>query len=308
MPVDSPKQSRSPEYDSLSGKGREATMRGEFVEALALYTDARKVALSQGSAGRGMLDASDLNIAMVHLQMGNARQGEEGLREILLRTGTPRVAFSAAYNLGSSLRKQGRYDRALSYAGRALDHARQISAPDLLAAGHSLYGNIRLNQNHVESALAEYATSMEYRLAQEGDTRYSRAILMENIGYCHLLKEDLDTGILNIEQALVLAREVGDLRCIAECLQDLCYGHLLAGRHAESLKLGCEALSAARETGYNDIEENCHYLLGELGSRTDNLDRRDEHFNRLQDMHPELPFLKDFLCAVDVTNFITLKR
>ncbi len=308
MHLDDPTLPRCDNFDRLSSRGREATLRGEFVEALALYTEARKVAADHGGRGRGMLDAADLNLAMVHLQMGHNRRGEEGLREILLRTGTPRVAFSAAYNLASSLRKQGRYDRALSYADRALDHARQMAAPDLLGAGHSLYGNIRLNQNHLERALEEYSASMEYRLAQEGDTRYSRAILLENIGYCHLLKEDLDTGIGKISQALDLAREVGDLRCIAECLQDLCYGHLLAGRHEEALSPGCEALSKAGETGYNDIEENCHYLLGELGSRTDNLERRDEHFTRLQEMHPELPFLKDFLCAVDVTNFITLKR
>jgi tetratricopeptide (TPR) repeat protein len=286
---------RSPEYDAWSRKGREATLRGEFGDALKFYTAARQVAVSHHQDGRGMLDAADLNIAMVLLQMGYNRRGEEGLREILLRTGAPRVAFSAAYNLASSLRKQGRYDRALSYARRALDHARKVAAPDLLSAGHSLYGNIRLNQNHLDQALEEYATAMKYRVAQEGDTRYSRAILLENIGYCHLLKEDLATGIREIHEALALAREVGDLRCIAECLQDLCYGHLLAGRHEDALILGCEALSRARETGYNDIEENCHYLLGELGSRTDDVERRDEHFNRLQDMHPELPFLKDFL-------------
>jgi tetratricopeptide (TPR) repeat protein len=177
-----------------------------------------------------------------------------------------------------------------------------------MAAGHSLYGNIRLNQNHLEQALEEYTASMKYRLDQEGDTRYSRAILLENIGYCYLLKEDLETGIRTISEAISLAREVGDLRCIAECLQDLCYGHLLAGSHEDALTLGCDALTCAMDAGYNDIEENCHYLLGELGSRTDNLERRDEHFSRLQEMHPELPFLKEFLCAVDVTHFITLKR
>ena len=303
-----PNTVRSGRFDALSRKGREATLRGAFVEALTIYSEARRVASTLGKPGRDMLDAADLNVAMVHLQMGHNRRGEEGLREILLRTDRPRVAFSAAYNLASSLRKQGRHDRALRYARRALDCAGKIAAPDLLAAGHSIFGNIRLNQNHLEAALKEYDSSMRFRLTQEGDTRYSRAILLENIGYCHLLKDELETGLGEIVQALALAREVGDLRCISECLQDLCYGHLLAGRHTESLELGCEALSLAREAGYNDIEENCHYLLGELGSRTDNLARRDEHFNRLQDMHPELPFLKDFLCAVDVTSFITLKR
>jgi len=60
--------------------------------------------------------------------------------------------------------------------------------------------------------------------------------------------------------------------------------------------------------GFTDLEENCRYLLGELGTRTGRTGLRDENFQALQTMHPEVPFLREFLCTVDVTEFITLKR
>jgi tetratricopeptide (TPR) repeat protein len=240
--------------------------------------------------------------------MGDARGGEEGLREILLRAPDARTAFHAAYNLACSLRRQGRYDRALSYARRAMERATSIGSADLLAPVHNLLGNIHLNQNYLDEALEEYETALELRTRQKSDTRFSRAILQENIGYCLILKRRVDDGLAHLRDALTLADETGDLRCRAECLQDLCYAHLMDGRLDQAIDDGRRALAVAETSGFTDIAENCHYLLGELGSRSGRLDMRDQHFGALQKLHPEVPFLREFLCTVDVTDVITLKR
>jgi tetratricopeptide (TPR) repeat protein len=298
-------------FEKYSEAGRAATRRGEFKQALAAYMTAREIADSIPGIDKvhgERISAADLNIAMVLIQMGKAREGEEGLREILLRTASRKIAFSASYNLATSLRKQGRHDRALRYATRAMDYAQASGSVDQLAVCHSLRGNILLSQNYLDQALEQYLISSRLRDQQEKDTRFSRAILLENIGYCHLMKNELETGIRKIYEALDLADQVEDNRCRAECLQDLCYGYLLLGRHREALEHGCQALSAAKQFDFGDIEENCHYLLGEVGTRTSDFESRDEHFEQLQQMHPELPFLRDFLCAVDVTSIITLKR
>ena len=303
--------SQAQAFRKLSRAGGDATRRGDFQLALAAYMQAREIAVAPQVPDTGRtdrIDAADLNIAMVLIQMGKAREGEEGLREILLRTDSTKVAFSASYNLASSLRKQGRHDRALRYATRARDYARQSGSVDQLAVSHALHGNILLSQNYLDEALKQYLISSRFRDQQTEDNRYSRAILLENIGYCYLMKKELDTGVRKIIEALELAGQVGDNRCRTECLQDLCYGYLLLGQHEEAPERGCEALSLAKKLEFSDIEENCHYLLGELGNRTNDFHRRDEHFERLQQMHPELPSLRDFLCAVDVTSIITLKR
>lgn len=293
-------------HERWSARGRELTLQGRFHSALRAYRAAHEIARREADdCGR---ENAAINIAMVRIQMGDARAGEDGLREILLRSRDDRTAFSAAYNLASSLRKQGRHEKAMAYATRALDRADALDAIDLRAAVRNLIGNIHLNGHFLNAALDSYHESLALRSRQPGDTRYSRAILLENIGYCRLLRGELEDGVATLRDALELAGEVGDRRCAAECLQDLCYAHLLRDHHDEAVRFGDEALEAAIEGGYRDIEENCHYLLGELGRRTGEPTRTDHHFDRLQTMHPELPFLKDFLCTVDVTSFITLKR
>jgi tetratricopeptide (TPR) repeat protein len=293
-------------YDVLAARGGDAFLRGDYRVALASYDEALELAPELDDPIR--LSQARLNRAMTLIKMGDAKEGEEGLREILMRAGDDRVAYHASYHLASSLRKQGRYERAMSYARRAMDRARKLGAEDLQAGVHNLMGNIHLSQTYLDEALVEYRRALAIRHRLPGDHRYSEGILEENIGYCLLLQKHYDEGIVHIERALVVAGEVGDRRTRAECLQDLCYGHLLMGRFDDAATRGAEALSEALGSGYDDVEENCHYLLGELGSRTNDLDLRDRHFARLQELHPELPFLKDFLCSVDVTSIITLKR
>jgi tetratricopeptide (TPR) repeat protein len=245
---------------------------------------------------------------MVRIQMGDSRRGEAGLRSILLSATDARVAFGAAYNLAASLRRRGRHERALAFAARAMESARAIGSPEYLAPVHNLHGNILLNQGRLDEALGAYEQAVALRETQQTDVRFSRAILEDNFGYCLLLLGRLAEGIERIQRALALAEEVGDLRCRAECLQDLCYGLLVQGRFAEAAATGERSLHLAQEGRFADIAENCHYLLGEVGTRTNDHELRDRHFEHLQRLHPEIPFLRDFLCAVDVTGIITLKR
>ncbi len=293
-------------YDALAREGAEAVRTGDFARALEAYASAAAEARRMSDCARE--DAADLNVAMALLQSGEARRAEDGLREILLRARTDQVAFGAAYNLASSLRKQGRYERALDYARRALDRARSLGGPDYLAPAHNLIGNILLCRNALDEAERSYLEALALREAQRSDTRFSRAILEDNLGYCMILLKRVPEGLARIERALDLSDACGDRRCRAECLQDLCFGLLLADRNDEAIARGLDALDAATEDGYADLEENCRYLLGELGSRTGDVELRDRHFAVLQSRHPEIPFLHEFLCAVDVTGIITLKR
>jgi tetratricopeptide (TPR) repeat protein len=290
-------------YEAWSRRGAEATRRGEFGLALEAYTRARALA---GELAHEQ--AAALNLAMVRLQTDSWREAEEGLREILLRTDDPRIAYSAAYHLASSLRRQSRHERALAYARRAMERARQLGGTEYLAPAHNLLGNIHLAQSRLQDALEEYRQSLQLREAQAEDTRWSRAILLENIGYCLLLLRQFDEGLATIERGLALAEAVDDKRCRAECLQDLCYGFLLTSLYDRARLHGESALVAALALGYGDIQENCHYLLGEVGARTGDAELRDRHLDRLQALHPELPFLRDFLSAVDITSVLSLKR
>lgn len=293
-------------YDEAAVAGADAVRRGDFAAALDAYGTSAELARSEGDPTK--IDKAALNIAMARLQAGDAGSAEEGLREILLRSREPRLAFTAAYHLASSLRKRGKLEKARGYAHRAMERASALAAPDLIASTRNLLGNILVLQSRFEEAIAEYRSALATWDRQPGDTRYLRAILLENLGYALVVSQHPDEGIAMLTSAKRLADEVGDLRCRAEALQDLCYGSLLRDDLGAALGFGKAALDLSTRMRYDDIEENCHYLLGEIGSRSGDARLRDEHFGMLQERHPELPQLKELLCAIDVTQIITLRR
>ena len=293
-------------YRDANDDGRNLTLAGEFSRALAAYAEAKLAAAELEDDEKQ--EHAELNVSMVLIQTGRAREGEEGLREILLRAQDDRTIFSAAYNLAASLRKQGRYQRAWRYSNRALEASRRLQAGDLEASCRNLRGNIRLNENYLDEAMAEYTRAVELHRSFDEPQRFSLAILEENIGYCLLMQNRWEEGCKRLQHALELAVTAEDRRCQAECYQDLCYASLLQDNYPEALEDGARALELAVRYEYKDIVENCHYLLGELANRMDNHEQRDRHFDAIQKNHPELPKLKQFLCTVDVTRLITLKR
>lgn len=301
-----PEQLRA-RYEWWSEHGRGLSFSGRFRHALRAHRVARSYA-------RRGLDAADvdqasLNLAFVHVNMGHPEIAEEGLREILLRSSNDRLAFNAAYALSACLRRQGRHEKALTYARRALDRSRSLDSPNAEASSHLLLGNIYLSQSYLDDARRHYEMSLELRTEPaDRDEWCSRATVLETSGYCLILAKDIPAGVERIREAQAISEQWGFSRTLAECMQDRCYAELLTGNYEEALARGTEALDLASEHAYEDIVENCHYLLGEIGNKTDDPTLRDRHFESLQELHPELPFLKDFLCSVDVTSIITLKR
>jgi len=68
-------------FEDWTARGADATQRGDFREALAAYGSAREVAVASADALR--LDKADLNLAMVRIQLGQAREGVALLRRNL---------------------------------------------------------------------------------------------------------------------------------------------------------------------------------------------------------------------------------
>ena len=305
MPL-APSATLHEEYGLRHRTGVEAIRSGDFRTALEEFTAAEAISCEIGEPA--LQHEARANLSMVYIQMGEDRKAEAGLREILLNSREPRVRFGAAYNLAVSLRKQGRYGRARVYAQSAMDSALRVREASARAGCHNLIGNILMNQSMLDEALVEYRNALTIRRRQKGDVRYSIAIVLENIGYVWILKKRHRRGIGLILRALAIQTELGARRYICECYQDLCFAHMQLCEYGEATEFGDQALALARENGYRDIEKNCYYLLGETAHLAGRSEDRDRHFDRLQNLHPELPFLKDFLCAYDLSEILTLKR
>jgi tetratricopeptide (TPR) repeat protein len=193
----------------------------------------------------------------------------------------------------------------LFFAHQAADKAEALQDPLWRARCRNLLGNIHLNQNELDTALREYRAALAIWQALPGDHRFARAIVLDNIGYGLTLNQELDEGMAAIGQALGLAREIGDRRTEAECLQDLAHAHLLAREVDGARESAVAALRIAEETGYGDVIQNCCYVLGELAAMEGNLEEREAYFSRLQEFFPDFPYLREFLGMFDVSSILT---
>jgi tetratricopeptide (TPR) repeat protein len=302
MTREDPKRGR---YRRLADEASRLIRRGDYASALPLYREARNLAEALGSPG--LLDEALTNLSVAYLEAGDLARASDGLREIILRSDSDRTIHHASYNLAVALRRDGRYERAVFYARLAMRKARALDELSYVARCHNLLGNIHLNLGDLDSALAEYRQALALRRRQRGDNRFSLAIVLENIGYCRLLREERPAGVRLLRRALQLAEAVEDHRCQADCLQDLSYAALLDRDLAPARRYGLRALELASEMGYGDIEKNCYFLLGEAAQQDGDEAGCEAWFQKLQSHYPQIPDLPDFLKAFDVTEMLNLK-
>ena len=292
-------------YSAWAEKARESHRKGNLARVLACYRSALRVAQKTGEESLRLRATCDVSGALIEL--GRYREAEAGLREIILHAGDARAAWQATFNLAIALRRQGLIDRAWQFAKRAVDTARRLRSKNTLARSLNLVGNLHLIQSRFAEALDCYRQALKLYAACPGDFRLPVSVIRDNLGYCLLLKERFEEGLEQIDAALQMAQEIGQPRATAECLQDRCYGLMRLKRFEEAEASGRRALELAERHGYREMIVNCYYLLGEIRHLRNDDAGRDEFFLKLQALYPHLPFLRDFLCAFDVSGIINLK-
>jgi tetratricopeptide (TPR) repeat protein len=292
-------------YTELTAQGSLNLKHGEFRQAAEVFQSARQVATQlQDSL---LTFKAICNLSTAKLSMGQIEEAEQGLREILLKSDDEQVVYIASFNLASALRRKGRLEKALFYAKRALRAVESIDNHVWKATCHNMIGNIYMNMSYLDDALAEYRFALS--LGRKGGlgTSYPIDWVKDGLGYCLLLKKHYRQGIAVLLEALQIAMANGNIRCLVECYQDLCFAYLLLKDLKLAEEYGEKALAIATEQDYKDILTNCYYLLGEVNLLLGNEERSDRYFDRLQELYPQFSVLKDFLRTFDVSNIINLK-
>jgi tetratricopeptide (TPR) repeat protein len=297
-------EERITRFWELMRQGYAHVKKSELQSALDKFEGARRIAVRE----RRLADKAIANKGMVLLEMGQYARASRGLREIILRSRDDETICGAAYNLSISLRRQGQHQKASFYARLALEKARIIKDQNWIARCHNLYGNLHLAQSRFSAALKEYGRALAVRLKEKKPNRFSIGILKDNIGYCLLLTGRFQEGIKEIREGIRYARMVGNRRCLCECEHDLAFGLMQLRSLAEAEVHGERALKLAEELDCREIVRNCFYILGEINHLKGDEARRDYYFYKLQGMHPNMPFLRDFLCKFDVSKIIALRQ
>lgn len=293
-------------YSEATAEGQRLVLRGEFRGGLDKFQEA--YAAAEELEDQKLIFRAQCNLSTARLSMGEIRDAEKGLREILLKTEDPQCIFVASSNLASSLRRQGRLEKALFYAKRALRACEPLDNYGWKATCHNLIANIYLNMSYLDDAVAEYRFALS--LNQKGGLGTASPVeyIKENLGYCLLLKKRYRQGIAIILEALQISLANGNIRCVAECYQDLSFAYMQLKEYKRAEEHGQKALSIGTEKEYKDIVKNCYYLLGEVNLLMGNEEGSDHYFGKLQELYPHLASLKDFLRTFDVSNIINLKN
>jgi len=293
-------------YSDLTAEGQLYVRHGDFRRAIDNFEQA--VRLAHDLDDSALLVKALCNLSTARLAAGDIKEAEKGLREILLRTRDPQTVFVTSSNLASALRRQGRHDRALMYARRALRACEGLDNPSWKATIHNLIANIYMNMSYLDDAVAEYRHALSISEKSGLGTEWPIDQIKENLGYCLLLKKRYRQGIAIILEALQIALKNGSSRCVGECYQDLAFAYMQIKEYPQSIEHGEMALELALKHDYKDIQKNCYYLLGETHLLMGEDAKSDKYFDRLQEYYPHLPVLKEFLRTFDVSNILNLKN
>ena len=293
-------------YSELTAEGQIFVRHGDFRRAIDNFEQA--VRLAHDLDDSPLLVKALCNLSTARLAAGDIKEAEKGLREILLRTRDPQTIFVTSSNLASALRKQGRHERALMYARRAMRACEGLDNPSWKATIHNLIANIYMNMSYLDDAVAEYRYALSIGEKAGLGAQWPVDYIKENLGYCLLLKKRYRQGIAIILEALQIALTHGNSRCIAECYQDLSFAYMQIKEYPQARDHGEKALEIAGKHDYKDIQKNCYYLLGETYLLMGDDPKSDVYFDRLQEYYPHLPVLKEFLRNFDVSNILNLKN
>jgi len=140
----------------------------------------------------------------------HARTDHEAVLQIARASGdrpVQHVEWRAMLDLGKLWRSRD-YNRTRDCFSRALELARRMDDPELLASSLNWMGNWHANAENPLKAIAYHQEAL--RIFEELGDRRELANTLDLLGIAHLLGSDVDPGVRCYDRAIALFRELGD--------------------------------------------------------------------------------------------------
>jgi len=291
------------EYDALKERASETLKGGNLHAALEEFDRAHAVA--RRLAERNLEDIAFCNRSAVAIRLGLDDGCVRVLRQMLLRTADPQVAYLSAYNLSRACDNCKDYRKALFYARIAHRYAIELGDVEQEASALNWIGNALVALNDFGGGLEEYRKA-DVLIRDEESER--RSVILTNLGYCLLLLGETNDGFRSVVRGLRMARRVQ--APLAESLSHLClsFAHLQGGRPWYAVRHGAEALELAEQHGDPPIMKLALLLLGEAYKQGDKVPAALECFELLQQTYyPGMSQVPEMLLGLDICRIINLR-
>lgn len=289
-------------YESLRDQGVALMRAGDLPPASELLEQALAAARSLGD--RNVEDRAFCNWVGVTLSLRPCDAQLPELREILVRNSDAENCRLAAYHLAWAYEKKKEYKKGLFYARIALERTRNLETanPEWLVTSHNQLGNLLVAESFFADGLGHYETALE---CHPQVPEMLRAMIVQNVGYCHLMLGEAKKALGLLYQSLRTLR--GHRVMAIQAHLDVSLALLEVDKHHHAARHAARALCAAEAEDRQDDVKNALYLLGEAYNLLGDEDAARSHFSKLQRYFPETPFLTDFLLATDIRQMVNLR-
>jgi tetratricopeptide (TPR) repeat protein len=291
------------ECERLRELGDQAIRTGRYDDAARYLSQGLEVA--QQGEEPAIIDRAHCNLYALELDLGRVDEAIAQLSKILMRSQEPEVRRLAAYHLARAYDRRKDWSKGLFYARIAQKSALAVGRPDWIASGENQIGAMLLTSSYFEEAIQSFERALEI-LPQEPSVE--RAIIVDNLGYCHIVQGHYEEGFRALFESLRTLRAFHARKYEVEPLMSLSYAYLEIERPQRSLRHGMAALALAEELGDENSVKTSLFLLGESAKLVGNDLGATDYFRRLQETYyPDEIHLPDMLMVIDARGMVNLK-
>lgn len=276
---------------------RGALGRGQWSEAASILDDADAAAAD---------DAQRALVGIYRAAMPILR-GESGadlreLRENVVRRFSARhVALAAHYIVADALERRD-VATAERYLTPLFDAMSTLDDPWLLLASCDLRATVHSMRGDHLSAIESGRIALEELDRYDGpNAAVMRATLTHNLAYNCLAANELEDALRYASDALPVAEELGRRDFLGQVLLTIAFAHLCLAQLDEAVKRAAEA---ARHVEGTRMERYVHYVHGEVARRRGKVAEATAHFQRLEELYPDIPGVTDMLLSMNVAPFL----
>ena len=240
--------------------------------------------------------------ASIPVLRGDANPDLRVFRENIVRRHSVRhVAIAGYYILIYVLEK---HDRAAveRYLPPFLDAVKEMGDPyydniarEIVATYDSLRGD------H-DAAIEKQRIALEELGPYTGpDELLLKTTAAHNLAYSCLAANRFAEAVKYVEMSLVLGERLGRPDFLGQILLTASFAQLCSERLDDAERLTERAAQYLEDTRF---ERYIHYLRGEVARRRGDVDLAAEHFERLEELYPDIPGVAEILLSMNVAPFL----
>jgi tetratricopeptide (TPR) repeat protein len=240
---------------ALRQTGIDLCTKGFYQEALSAFQKALFL------AGEPAVNAEVYcDIGVVYRYLNRLEMADEIFQFILENDPPSRVRVVAHVEQAIVRLRQLDHRSALDKIALADEH----ELDDVVLQTHlnSTYGRVYFLLSDYDNALAKYNKALSIIRSHDGAS--AMPIILNNIGDCYVQLGDFPRGEEFNIQALKIAKERKNNRCISECLLSRMDAAMLQGQHEQAKLFGKQSLAIARSFKFGDIIGEVEYRLANI--------------------------------------------